>query len=1160
MITDINSEDRLVQATFADYLRDTLGWDSIYAFNTETFGPTGTLGRASEREVVLVRELRAAIIRLNPDLPEVAREQAIEKLTLVDYTRSLVQHNREFYGYIRDGVPVEWQDADGEACDAKVQVIDFRNGSTGGVPNNRFLAVRELKLQGLRTPHYNRRADLVCFVNGLPVVFIELKAVYRNIRAGFDDNLTDYLSEYSIQHAFHHNAFLVVSNGDRARYGSITSKWEHFAEWKRNDEKAAGRLDAQMLLDGMLAKDRLLDLLEHFILFDDSRSGGTRKIVARNHQVLGVNKAVASVVSQEKLKQQYPVERRLVHHVDPQDRVEDQVEAGERDDEATVGAPPPKQHRRRRLEMPLVERAHPDLGRLGVFWHTQGSGKSYSMAFFAEKVRRTVKGNFTFVIMTDREDLDEQIFRTFVGCGIADDKTPRAGSAKELERLLRENHRFVFTLIQKFRREKPPEKPYSERDDIIVMSDEAHRTQAGKLARNMRLALPNAAFIGFTGTPLFKHDHLTRRIFGGYVSRYDFKRSEEDNSTVRLVYENRGEKLGIARLDLNDRIAQKVEEAELDPDQTALLEKLLGKDYEVITADDRLDKLADDFVEHCSTRWESGKSMFVCIDKITCARVFQRIEPRWQAKTAAVESQIPVEEAALAAATDADDRDRIAKRVEWLRGQARWMRETIIEIIISEAQNEVRDFAKWGFDIIPHRVVMKNGFETPDGKRVQVEDAFKDPDHPFRIAIVCAMWLTGFDVECLTTLYIDKPMKAHTLMQAIARANRVYPGKDRGVIVDYNGMLKSLRAALAQYALGDDEGEGEGGEGASGEPEGGEGEGGGKGGEIVTPIEELVIALLDAIEAAENHLRGLGFEPNRLLGATGFPRIEALRDAVDALYTSDEAKRRFEIMAREVFARLKVLIMEPSVYAYAERHDNIEAIYKKLEEQRDTTDVTAVLKELHKIVNEAIRAQEPGQDHAEGLTVDLSRLDFAKLRDEFCKVKRKHTAVQEISVIVEQKLQAMLARNPLRMDYYKKYQEIIADYNREKDRATVEATFTQLAELASSLDAEQRRFVEEGLSEDEYALFELLFRENITKVAREQLKQASRSLLTSLRDLLATMPRWTSNVQTQAEVEVFIRDYLWDALPRPPFSEEDAEVLAKRVYDHVWQQSLSGAV
>ena len=312
MITDSNSEDRLVQESLRDHLSDALGWDSIYAYNAETCGPNGTLGRAAEREALLVRDLRAALLRLNPDLPASAREQAIEKLTRIDYARSLVQHNREFYSFIRTGVPVEWRDALGETRYARAQVIDFRN-----VANNRFLAVRELKIQGVRVPHYNRRADLVCFVNGLPVVFIELKAVYRNIRAGFDDNLTDYLHEHSIAHAFHHNAFLVVSNGDQARYGSITSKWEHFVEWKRNAEQDKGRVDAEALLDGMLAKERLLDLVENFILLDDSRAGGTRKIVARNHQVLGVNNAVASVLHQEELKRMFLPGERLVDHSVP---------------------------------------------------------------------------------------------------------------------------------------------------------------------------------------------------------------------------------------------------------------------------------------------------------------------------------------------------------------------------------------------------------------------------------------------------------------------------------------------------------------------------------------------------------------------------------------------------------------------------------------------------------------------------------------------------------------------------------------------------------------------------------------------------------------------------------------------------------------------------
>jgi type I restriction enzyme R subunit len=382
MITDINGEDRLVQQTFADHLRDRLGWESVYAYNQETFGPQGTLGRATERDVVLVRDLRAALLRLNPDLPESAREQALEKITRIDFARSLIQHNRESYGFIRGGVPVEWRDMNGETRHAHARVIDFRNSA-----HNRFLAVRELKVQGVRVPHYNRRADLVCFVNGLPLVFIELKAVYRNIRAGFDDNLTDYLSEHSIAHAFHQNAFLVVSNGDQARYGSITSKWEHFVEWKRNAETDKARLDAEALLNGMLSKDRLLDLVENFLLFDDSRAGGTRKIVARNHQVLGVNNAVASVLRQEELKKQFPLAERLIEYRVPKTELLNVAEPPP--DAANVA--PSTAGGLEDNELPMVKRANDDLGRLGVFWHTQGSGKSYSMAFFAEKVRRVVR-------------------------------------------------------------------------------------------------------------------------------------------------------------------------------------------------------------------------------------------------------------------------------------------------------------------------------------------------------------------------------------------------------------------------------------------------------------------------------------------------------------------------------------------------------------------------------------------------------------------------------------------------------------------------------------------------------------------------------------------------------------------------------------------------
>jgi type I restriction enzyme R subunit len=504
--------------------------------------------------------------------------------------------------------------------------------------------------------------------------------------------------------------------------------------------------------------------------------------------------------------------------------------------------------------------------------------------------------------------------------------------------------------------------------------------------------------------------------------------------------------------------------------------------------------------------------------------MYHRIVPLWQAKLARVRASAVAE----------TDPERQGK----LEAKARWMDETIVEIIISEGQNEVADFKKWGVDIIPHRARMKQGFETPDGKRVDVESAFKNPQHPFRVAIVCAMWLTGFDVECLSSLYIDKPMKAHTLMQAIARANRRYPGKDFGLIIDYNGMLKSLRHALAQYALGD-EGVGE--------------------EEIVAPPAERVRALLEAIVETEAHLKTLGFDAGRLAGSQGFARISALADAVEAVYTNDDSKCRFEILARQVFVRFKALMGEPSAEVYAERHDNIEAIYKKLTERRDTADVTAVLKELHKIVNEAIRAQSPGDDQAESKLFDLSKIDLEKLRYEFAKkVKRKATAIQDVRLIVEEKLAKMLQQNPLRMDYYRRYAEIVADYNREKDRVTIEDTFAKLIELANSLDAEQRRAVEEGLSEEELALFDLLQKEDQGKAERERLKLAAKSLLDELRRLIEPLDQWTQKEQTQAEVEVFILDHVLQLLPTPPFTPEEKETAARKAYRHIWQQSASG--
>jgi type I restriction enzyme R subunit len=318
-----------------------------------------------------------------------------------------------------------------------------------------------------------------------------------------------------------------------------------------------------------------------------------------------------------------------------------------------------------------------------------------------------------------------------------------------------------------------------------------------------------------------------------------------------------------------------------------------------------------------------------------------------------------------------------------------------------------------------------------------------------------------------------------------------------------------------------------------------------------------VQALLDALDQTDIHLRGLGFEPNRLVGARGFTKIQAIADGVEAVYTSDESKRRFEILSRIVFTRFKSLVMEPTAHTYAERHDNIEAIYKKLEERRDNADVTDLLKQLHRIVNAAIRAATPGDDQTDSKYFDLSQIDLVKLRDEFAKkCKRKATVLQDVRQMVEDKLDKMLARNPQRMDFYKKYSEIIADYNREKDRVTIEETFAKLVDLANSLDVEQRRAAEEGLSEDELALFDLLNKDSLSKVDRERVKQASRSLLESVQKLIAPLERWTDKEQTQAEVEVFILDHVYATLPSPPFTDEEKQSVANRVYKHIWQQSI----
>jgi len=850
------TEDTLVQQTTAEYLEQQLGWRSVYAYNNEDFGPDSLLGRHSDREVVLTRTLREKLVELNPKLPDIAYDDAIRQLTATVATQTISATNREKYDLIREGVQVTFRNDKGERVRQRLRVFDFSEPV-----NNDFLCVRELWIKG---DLYRRRADIVGFVNGLPLLFMELKNVSKEIRAAYEQNFKDYKD--TVPHLFHHNAFVVLANGVDAKIGSVTSRFEHFHDWKRLAEEQPGAVDMETLLKGVCEKANFMDLVENFILFDDS-AGEPKKILARNHQFLGVNRAIGAV----------------------------------------------------------KDRKYRD-GKLGVFWHTQGAGKSYSMVMFTRKAHRTLSGKFTFLVLTDRDDLDTQIYKTFAGCGVVDnDRDPcRAASGEHLSQLLAQHKSHIFSLIQKFNREVDPNQSYTQRDDIIVITDEAHRTQYGTLALNMRNALPNASYIGFTGTPLFSGDEITRRVFGDYVSTYDFQRAVEDKATVPLYYDARGDKLGIAVGDLNERIAEKLEELETgDIDVTQRLEQELKRDYHIITADKRLDQVARDFVRHYATGWETGKAMLVCIDKITCVRMYNLIVKYWDERITELETALP---------SAVDEQDE-----QYRRRQIAWMQETRAAVVVSEEQGEVEKFRKWDLDIKPHRRLIKEGMDLPEVMRQQpqfrsmqrlaLDDAFKSEMHPFRIAIVCAMWLTGFDVPSLSTLYLDKPLKAHTLMQAIARANRVNEGKNNGLIVDYCGILKNLRKALATFA---------------GTVDGGRG---GKGGETepAKPEEELLADLAEAVSFVRSFLIDHQASLDDIISLTGFERNAAILAAKEAANENDETRKRFEVMCRAMFSKFKACLTVEGVNAYRRDYDAINIVYKSLQEDREKADITAVM-------------------------------------------------------------------------------------------------------------------------------------------------------------------------------------------------------------------------
>ena len=851
----------------------------------------------------------------------------------------------------------------------------------------------------------------------------------------------------------------------------------------------------ETLLKGVCDKRSFMDLVESFIVFDES-SGELRKILARNHQFLGVNRAVEAVRERKARK-----------------------------------------------------------GRLGVFWHTQGAGKSYSMVMFTRKVHRKLGGNFTFLVLTDRDDLDRQIYKTFAGCGVVDhDRRPPAGaeSGPHLGRLLAEHKSHVFSLIQKFQpgcgtgtwilgagvhRARPTSSSSPTR---------AHRNPV-RHARPQHAQRPcrTRPWIGFTGTPAVSgRDEITRRGPSARTSStYDFQRAVGGTAPpCRSTTTPRGDDLGVAhRRPETSASRDKLEELGGRGHRTwaQRLERELKRDYHVVTAGRRLDQIARDFVHHYSKAWETGKAMLVCIDKVTCVRMHALIGRCWDERIEALEAerrQTPDEQEAI-----------------YLKRRIDWMRETRIAVVVSEEQGEVDKFRKWELDITPHRRLVKEGMELPEPmrneprfrnmQRMAIDEAFKAETHPFRIAIVCAMWLTGFDVPSLATLYLDKPLKAHTLMQAIARANRVNEGKNNGLIVDYCGILRHLRKALATFA--------------GARPGGGEGsdEDDSSGFDPARPNEELLADLAEAIALVRTFLDEGGAPLDDVIRRTGFARNAAIVACKEAANENDETRKRFEVMCREVFRKFRACINVRGVNDHRADRSAIDIVYKSLQRDREQADISDVIRRLHEVVDEAIEVR-PERQAEETAPYDISRIDFDLLKREFERSAARRTTVQALKDAVEKKLRRLLAENPLRTDFQRHYEEIVAEYNREKDRVTIERTFEALLDLARELEEEESRAVREGLDEESLAVFDLLRKPDLSGSEIRRIKQVAVELLRTLKAEKLRVDQWREKESTRDAVQVAIHDFLWSdetGLPADGYTDDDVAVISDNVFRHVFR-------
>jgi type I restriction enzyme R subunit len=1010
----------------------------------ETFGPSGNFGRDSARDVALQARLRAALTRLNPTVPAEAFDVAIDDLLRDRSAMDLAGASREVHRLLTEGVKLGLRDPQ----TGEDQPHTVRAIDWEQPAANDFLAVRQMKVKGLL---YTCIPDVLLFVNGLPWVVMEFKATGVTVRDAFDDNLTSYKHpQNGAPRLFASNAFLLVSNGTAAKVGSLTADWDRYFDWKRiASEQEPRRVSLEVLLRGTCDRERLFDLVRNFTLFSQHKTGLT-KILGQNHQFLGVNNAIATTL-----------QARAQGH-----------------------------------------------GRAGVFWQTQGSGKSFAMVFYAQKILRSVPGNWTFVVVTDRVELDDQIAGTFAACGAVENaKACHAQSGDHLRRLLAENHRYVFTLIHKF----TTADVLADRADVVVIVDEAHRSQYDQLAMNMRAALPRALFVAFTGTPLIAGEEKTREVFGDYVSVYDFQQSVEDNATVKLYYENRTPELHLNNPQLDDELHAVLDAASLDDASEARLEQLLGQKYHLITRDERLTTVADDIVQHFLGRAMLGervmpKAMVVSIDKATALRMFDKVRSGWAIELARVRRTLaqqptPVERAELE--------------------QRLWrLQTTDMAVVVSPGQNEIEAMKLLGIDIVPHRKRMVE--EQP-----RLEDRFKDPKDPLALVFVCAMWLTGFDAPSCTTVYLDKPMRNHTLMQTITRANRVFPGKHSGLVVDYANVFASLKKALAIYGAG----------------------GGGKA--PASDKDGLVGELVDVLAKLEAFCGSVGVDLAAIEAcAASLQRLNAVAEAADQLLASEEGKKAF--LAQQKLADRLYSALKPHkrAAAFAPRLATLGALAGKILEVTtpELQDIGEVLRQMAAVLDRSIDGASIAREAA--AIIDLSRIDFRALAQKLGASRQKHLELERLKAAIAAQLMRLVAVNPTRVDFRARFEALIEEYN--AGALQIEGLFQQLLDLTRSLSDEAQRHVREQLTETELVVFDLLTRPGpeLSTPERGEVKKVVRKLLGRLQAILTV--DWKKTNQARAQVRVAIEDELDGGLPRA-YTPDMFKAKAGAVFEHVYE-------